>query len=120
MTFTTYALAGRVALISGGGSEIGFGIAKAFARAGIMSLMRTLRDEWGRDGILRDTIAPGEIGDTAGVKRIYEDTGRNRARSSTGVTVPASPTMLSRIVERLPEARVRPTRRNDTQKRIPT
>ncbi|MHA6688082.1 SDR family oxidoreductase [Mesorhizobium sp. A556] len=44
----------------------------AAAKAGIMSLMRTLAAEWGADGICCNTIAPGPIGDTEGVKRIYE------------------------------------------------
>lgn len=46
------------------------------AKAGIMSLIRTLTGEWGKDGIRCNTIAPGAIGDTEGVKRIYEDAGR--------------------------------------------
>lgn len=46
------------------------------AKAGIMSLIRTLTNEWGQDGIRCNTIAPGAIGDTEGVKRIYEDAGR--------------------------------------------
>ncbi len=46
------------------------------AKAGIMSLIRTLTGEWGADGIRCNTIAPGAIGDTEGVKRIYEDAGR--------------------------------------------
>lgn len=46
------------------------------AKAGIMSLMRTLASEWGPAGIRCNTIAPGAIGDTEGVKRIYEDQGR--------------------------------------------
>jgi NAD(P)-dependent dehydrogenase (short-subunit alcohol dehydrogenase family) len=46
------------------------------AKAGIMSLMRTLASEWGPEGIRCNTIAPGAIGDTEGVKRIYEDQGR--------------------------------------------
>lgn len=46
------------------------------AKAGIMSLMRTLAGEWGPDSIRCNTIAPGAIGDTEGVKRIYEDAGR--------------------------------------------
>jgi NAD(P)-dependent dehydrogenase (short-subunit alcohol dehydrogenase family) len=46
------------------------------AKAGIMSLIRTLASEWGADGIRCNTIAPGAIGDTEGVKRIYEDQGR--------------------------------------------
>ncbi|CUH81292.1 SDR family oxidoreductase [Tropicibacter naphthalenivorans] len=45
------------------------------AKAGIMSLIRTLTGEWGADGIRCNTIAPGAIGDTEGVKRIYEDAG---------------------------------------------
>jgi NAD(P)-dependent dehydrogenase (short-subunit alcohol dehydrogenase family) len=46
------------------------------AKAGVMSLIRTLASEWGPDGIRCNTIAPGAIGDTEGVKRIYEDQGR--------------------------------------------
>jgi NAD(P)-dependent dehydrogenase (short-subunit alcohol dehydrogenase family) len=46
------------------------------AKAGIMSLIRTIAAEWGRDGIRCNTIAPGAIGDTEGVRRIYEDQGR--------------------------------------------
>lgn len=46
------------------------------AKAGIMSLMRTLAGEWGPDGIRCNTIAPGAIGDTEGVKRIYEEQGQ--------------------------------------------
>jgi NAD(P)-dependent dehydrogenase (short-subunit alcohol dehydrogenase family) len=45
------------------------------AKAGIMSLIRTLASEWGPDGIRCNTIAPGAIGSTEGVKRIYEDQG---------------------------------------------
>jgi NAD(P)-dependent dehydrogenase (short-subunit alcohol dehydrogenase family) len=40
-----------------------------------MSLMRTLASEWGPDNICCNTIAPGAIGNTEGVKRIYEDQG---------------------------------------------
>jgi NAD(P)-dependent dehydrogenase (short-subunit alcohol dehydrogenase family) len=47
----------------------------AAAKAGVMSLMRTLASEWGPDGIRCNTIAPGAIGNTEGVKRIYEDQG---------------------------------------------
>ncbi|APZ55285.1 SDR family oxidoreductase [Salipiger abyssi] len=53
------------------------------AKAGIMSLMRTLCGEWGRDGIRCNTIAPGAIGDTEGVKRIYEDAGRKELELSS-------------------------------------
>lgn len=45
------------------------------AKAGVMSLIRTLAGEWGPDGIRCNTIAPGAIGDTEGVKRIYEEQG---------------------------------------------
>lgn len=52
----------------------------AAAKAGVMSLIRSLSVEWGPDGILCNTIAPGPIGGTEGVKRLYEETGQ-----STGV-----------------------------------
>jgi len=45
------------------------------AKAGIMSLIRSLSAEWGVDGILCNTIAPGAIGDTVGVQKIYSDQG---------------------------------------------
>lgn len=45
------------------------------AKAGIMSLIRSLSAEWGADGIRCNTIAPGAIGNTEGVKKIYEDQG---------------------------------------------
>lgn len=48
----------------------------AAAKAGILSLSRTLAVEWGPDGIRVNTISPGPIGDTEGVKRMYLDTGR--------------------------------------------
>ena len=53
------------------------------AKAGIMSLIRTLTGEWGKDGIRCNTIAPGAIGDTEGVKRIYEDAGRREIELSS-------------------------------------
>src|SRR5918993_4142837 len=53
------------------------------AKAGIMSLIRTLSGEWGKDGIRCNTIAPGAIGDTEGVKRIYEDSGRKAVELSS-------------------------------------
>ncbi|HCY99834.1 MAG: short-chain dehydrogenase [Rhodobacterales bacterium RIFCSPHIGHO2_02_FULL_62_130] len=52
----------------------------AAAKAGVMSLIRSLAVEWGPDGILCNTIAPGPIGGTEGVKRLYEEAGQ-----STGV-----------------------------------
>jgi len=59
----------------------------AAAKAGILSLSRTLSVEWGPDGIRVNTISPGPIGDTEGVKRMYEDTGRadlERRRTALG------------------------------------
>lgn len=53
------------------------------AKAGIMSLIRTLAGEWGKDGIRCNTIAPGAIGDTEGVRRIYEDSGRKELELSS-------------------------------------
>lgn len=47
----------------------------AAAKAGVMSLVRTLAVEWGPDGIRCNTIAPGPIGDTEGVRRLYPDAG---------------------------------------------
>lgn len=55
----------------------------AAAKAGVMSLMRTLASEWGPYGIRCNTIAPGPIGDTEGVRRIYEEQGRAERELST-------------------------------------
>ncbi|MGD9944093.1 MAG: SDR family oxidoreductase [Burkholderiaceae bacterium] len=48
----------------------------AAAKAGVLSLSRTLAVEWGADQIRVNTISPGPIGDTEGVQRMYEQTGR--------------------------------------------
>lgn len=48
----------------------------AAAKAGILALSRTLAVEWGGDGIRVNTISPGPIADTEGVRRLYEETGR--------------------------------------------
>lgn len=59
----------------------------AAAKAGILSLSRTLAVEWGPENIRVNTISPGPIGDTEGVKRMYEDTGRaeqERRRTALG------------------------------------
>jgi peroxisomal 2,4-dienoyl-CoA reductase len=48
----------------------------AAAKGGILSLSRTLAVEWGGDGIRVNTISPGPIGDTEGVKRMYIESGK--------------------------------------------
>lgn len=52
----------------------------AAAKAGVMSLIRTLAVEWGPDSIRCNTIAPGPIGGTEGVKRLYDETGETGAQ----------------------------------------
>ena len=47
----------------------------ASAKAGIIALSRTLAVEWGDDGIRVNNISPGPIGDTLGVRKLYEDQG---------------------------------------------
>lgn len=47
----------------------------AAAKGGILSLSRTLAVEWGDDGIRVNTISPGPIGDTEGVRRMYIESG---------------------------------------------
>jgi NAD(P)-dependent dehydrogenase (short-subunit alcohol dehydrogenase family) len=49
----------------------------AAAKAGVMSLIRSLAAEWATDGILCNTIAPGPIAGTEGVKRLYNETGQS-------------------------------------------
>jgi NAD(P)-dependent dehydrogenase (short-subunit alcohol dehydrogenase family) len=49
----------------------------AAAKAGVMSLIRSLAVEWAPEGILCNTIAPGPIEGTEGVKRLYEQTGHS-------------------------------------------
>lgn len=59
----------------------------AAAKAGILSLTRTLAVEWGGENIRVNAISPGPIGDTEGAKRIYEDRGRaeqERSRVALG------------------------------------
>jgi peroxisomal 2,4-dienoyl-CoA reductase len=48
----------------------------AAAKAGILGLSRTLAVEWGPDKIRVNTISPGPIGDTEGVRKMYEEGGR--------------------------------------------
>jgi len=48
----------------------------AAAKAGILSLSRTLAVEWGPEKIRVNTISPGPIGDTEGVRRMYVESGR--------------------------------------------
>ncbi|MFJ4052950.1 SDR family oxidoreductase [Pseudomonas sp. NPDC089743] len=47
----------------------------AAAKGGILSLSRTLAVEWGDDQIRVNTISPGPIGDTEGVRRMYIEKG---------------------------------------------
>ena len=46
------------------------------AKAGILSLSRALAVEWGPDKIRVNTISPGPIGDTEGVRRMYIEAGK--------------------------------------------
>ena len=48
----------------------------AAAKAGILALSRTLAVEWGADKIRVNTISPGPIGDTEGVRKMHIETGR--------------------------------------------
>lgn len=48
----------------------------ACAKGGILSLSRTLAVEWGGDGIRVNTISPGPIADTEGVRRMYIESGK--------------------------------------------
>jgi peroxisomal 2,4-dienoyl-CoA reductase len=48
----------------------------ASAKAGILAMSRTLAVEWGGDGIRVNTISPGPIGDTEGVRRMYIESGK--------------------------------------------
>jgi NAD(P)-dependent dehydrogenase (short-subunit alcohol dehydrogenase family) len=48
----------------------------AAAKAGILSLSRTLAVEWGPDNIRVNTISPGPIAETEGARRLYEERGR--------------------------------------------
>jgi peroxisomal 2,4-dienoyl-CoA reductase len=48
----------------------------ASAKGGILSLSRTLAVEWGGDRIRVNTISPGPIGDTEGVRKMYIESGR--------------------------------------------
>jgi peroxisomal 2,4-dienoyl-CoA reductase len=48
----------------------------AAAKAGILAMSRTLAVEWGGDGIRVNTISPGPIGDTEGVRRMYIESGK--------------------------------------------
>lgn len=47
----------------------------ASAKAGVTALTRSLAVEWGRHGIRINNILPGPIGDTEGVRRLYEERG---------------------------------------------
>lgn len=55
----------------------------AAAKAGVMSLIRTLSVEWGPDGVRCNTIAPGPIEGTEGVKRLYTEMDLGTAQLAT-------------------------------------
>ncbi len=56
------------------------------AKAGILSLSRALAVEWGPDNIRVNTISPGPIDDTEGVRRLYIETGHaDAAKNSTAL-----------------------------------
>ena len=58
------------------------------AKAGVDQITRTLALEWGLEGIRVNSVIPGLIGDTVGLRRVYptEDALNNRLK-----TVPTSP-----------------------------
>lgn len=56
------------------------------AKAGVLSLSRTLAVEWGQDHIRVNTISPGPIDGTEGVQRMYTDVGlRDEAAKQTAL-----------------------------------
>ncbi|HTK68129.1 MAG TPA: SDR family oxidoreductase [Pseudonocardia sp.] len=68
---------GSILFVSAGQSEQPF-IAQAHvgaAKAGVDSLMRHLALEWGRYGIRSNSIVPGPIAGTEGMKRLAEEVG---------------------------------------------
>jgi NAD(P)-dependent dehydrogenase (short-subunit alcohol dehydrogenase family) len=74
-------LAGRVAIVTGGGTGIGAGSGAPFmghsgaAKAGVLNLTRTLAVEWGRHGIRVNALAPGLVEGTEGARRLAESIG---------------------------------------------
>ena len=53
------------------------------AKAGIDGLMRALALEWGRHGIRCNSIVPGPIADTEGIRRLDEQLGHDTSTSTT-------------------------------------
>lgn len=76
------ATSGNIIFISAGQSFVPY-MAQAHAgaaKAGVDNLMRNLALEWGRFGIRSNSIAPGPIGGTEGMKRLAPDDPRLQAR----------------------------------------
>jgi len=78
----------------------------ACAKGGILSLSRTLAVEWGGDGIRVNTISPGPIADTEGVRRMYIEPGKGPlevgkppwAAGAARPTLPTPPSSWRRIL----------------------
>jgi len=76
------ATSGNIIFISAGQSFVPY-MAQAHAgaaKAGVDNLMRNLALEWGRFGIRSNSIAPGPIGGTEGMKRLAPDDPKLQAR----------------------------------------